>query len=81
MSICRRVSETPEHYVVHVERGGGHLPIKNGAAPDAHVIFNAARRIAFTLKRLRDIETSQSMAYLGKGRVLDLRMVVPLEKD
>jgi len=40
----------------------------------ARVIFNAARRIAFTLRRLRDIEASQSMALLGKGRMLDLRM-------
>jgi PAS domain S-box-containing protein len=40
----------------------------------ARVIFNAARRIAFTLRRLRDIESSHSMALLGKGRMLDLRM-------
>jgi PAS domain S-box-containing protein len=40
----------------------------------ARVIFNAARRIAFTLRRLRDIETSQSTALSGKGRMLDLRM-------
>jgi len=40
----------------------------------ARVIFNAARRIAFTLRRLRDIEASQSMALLGKDRMLDLRM-------
>ena len=40
----------------------------------ARVIFNAARRIAFTLRRLRDIEASHSMALLGKGRILDLRM-------
>jgi PAS domain S-box-containing protein len=45
----------------------------------ARVIFNAARRIAFTLKRLRDIEASHSMALLGKGRMLDLRMDAPPE--
>ena len=47
----------------------------------ARVIFNAARRIAFTLRRLRDIESSHAMALLGKGRMLDLRMVTPPEKD
>jgi hypothetical protein len=45
----------------------------------ARVIFNAARRIAFTLRRLRDIEASQSMALLGKGRMLDLRVDAPPE--
>jgi PAS domain S-box-containing protein len=45
----------------------------------ARVIFNAARRIAFTLRRLRDIEASHSMALLGKGRMLDLRMAAPPE--
>jgi hypothetical protein len=39
----------------------------------ARVIYNAARRIAFTLRRLRDIEASQSMALPAKGRMLDLR--------
>jgi PAS domain S-box-containing protein len=118
VSACRRSSEAAEYYVVQVETSGGHLPVRNGAAPDAlayrvgealheignaltplmvstqliveqsksgeindsaHVIFNAAKRIAFTLRRLRDIETSQSMAYLGQGRMLDLRMVAPPE--
>jgi len=45
----------------------------------ARVIFNAARRIAFTLRRLRDIEAAHSMALLGKGRMPDLRMVAPPE--
>ena len=45
----------------------------------AHMIFNAARRIAFTIKRLHDIESSRLMALLGKGRMLDLRMVAPPE--
>ena len=44
----------------------------------AHVIFNAARRIAFTLRRLRGLkDLPQSVAYLGEGRMLDLRMVPP----
>jgi PAS domain S-box-containing protein len=43
----------------------------------AHVIFNAARRIAFTLRRLRGIKDVQAVAYLGPARMLDLRMVAP----
>jgi len=44
----------------------------------AHVIFNSARRIAFTLRRLRGLkDLHQSVAYLGEGRMLDLRMVPP----
>jgi PAS domain S-box-containing protein len=43
----------------------------------ARIVFNAARRIAFTLRRLRDIEASQSTLLFGKGRVLDLRMIAP----
>jgi PAS domain S-box-containing protein len=43
----------------------------------AHVIFNAARRIAFTLRRLRGIKDLQAVAYLGSSRMLDLRMVAP----
>jgi len=112
-SACRETSGSPEYYVIQVESAGEHLPIKNGAAPDAmtyrvgealheignaltplmvntqliveqsksddisdlaRVIFNAARRIAFTLRRLRDIEVSQSMASAAKGRMLDLRI-------
>jgi len=47
----------------------------------AHVIFNAARRIAFTLRRLRGLkDLHQSVAYLGEGRMLDLRTVPPPEK-
>jgi PAS domain S-box-containing protein len=45
----------------------------------AHMIFNAARRIAFTIKRLHDIESSRLMTLLGKGRMLDLRMAAPPE--
>jgi PAS domain S-box-containing protein len=43
----------------------------------AQVIFNAARRIAFTLRRLRGIKDSQQVAYLGPGRMLDLRTIAP----
>jgi len=46
----------------------------------AHAIFNAARRIAFTLRRLRGIKDSQSVAYLGQDRMLDLRTVAPPNK-
>lgn len=46
----------------------------------AHVIFNAARRIAFTLRRLRGLKDFQSVAYLGESRMLDLRKVAPPEK-
>jgi PAS domain S-box-containing protein len=46
----------------------------------AHVIFKAARRIAFTLRRLRGLkDVQQSVAYLGEARMLDLRMVPPPE--
>jgi PAS domain S-box-containing protein len=43
----------------------------------AHQIFKAARRIAFTLRRLRGIEDAKPVAYLGQSRMLDLRMVPP----
>jgi PAS domain S-box-containing protein len=46
----------------------------------AHAIFNAARRIAFTLRRLRGIKDLQSVAYLGQARMLDLRTVAPPNK-
>jgi len=46
----------------------------------AHVIFNAARRIAFTLRRLRGLAQLQSVAYLGQARMLDLRTVAPPRK-
>jgi PAS domain S-box-containing protein len=54
---------------------------KTGEIRDsAQVIFNAARRIAFSLRRLRGIEDSLPVAYLGPGRMLDLRMVAPPKK-
>lgn len=43
----------------------------------AHQIFKAARRIAFTLRRLRGIQDGQPVAYVGQSRMLDLRMVPP----
>jgi PAS domain S-box-containing protein len=43
----------------------------------AQVIFHAARRIAFTLRRLRGVRDLQQVAYLGPGRMLDLRTVAP----
>jgi PAS domain S-box-containing protein len=47
----------------------------------AHAIFNAARRIAFTLRRLRGLKDSQSVAYTGQARMLDLRTVAPPSKS
>ncbi|MFL5482907.1 MAG: PAS domain S-box protein [Gemmatimonadaceae bacterium] len=43
----------------------------------AHEIFKAARRIAFTLRRLRGIDDRQPVAYVGADRMLDLRLVAP----
>lgn len=43
----------------------------------AQEIFKAARRIAFTLRRLREIKDVQPVAYLGQDRMLDLRLVAP----
>jgi PAS domain S-box-containing protein len=44
----------------------------------AHEIFNAARRIAFTLRRLRGLQDLHPQsAYVGESRMLDLRMVPP----
>jgi len=43
----------------------------------AQEIFKAARRIAFTLRRLRGIKDVQPVAYLGENRMLDLRLVAP----
>lgn len=41
-------------------------------------IFKAARRIAFTLRRLRRVDDTHPVAYIGEQRMLDLRMVAPL---
>jgi PAS domain S-box-containing protein len=43
----------------------------------AHQIFKAARRIAFTLRRLRGIEDGPLVAYVGESRMLDLRLIEP----
>lgn len=44
----------------------------------AKEIFKAARRIAFTLRRLRRVDdVSSPVAYLGEDRMLDLRMIPP----
>ena len=43
----------------------------------AHQIFKAARRIAFTLRRLRGVQDGHAVAYVGQNRMLDLRMVPP----
>lgn len=43
----------------------------------AQQIFKAARRIAFTLRRVCGIEEVQPVAYLGQNRMLDLRLLRP----
>ena len=43
----------------------------------AEAIFKAARRIAFSLRRLRRVHDRQPVAYLGQNRMLDLRLVEP----
>jgi PAS domain S-box-containing protein len=43
----------------------------------AREIFTAARRIAFTLRRLRRVHDTPRSAYLGENRMLDLRLVAP----
>lgn len=44
----------------------------------AKEVFKAARRIAFTLRRLRRVDdVSSPVAYLGEERMLDLRMIPP----
>ena len=40
-------------------------------------VFKAARRIAFTLRRLRRIDDPHPVAYIGEQRMLDLRMLQP----
>ena len=47
----------------------------------AQQIFKAARRIAFTLRRLRGIEDEPSVAYVGQSRMLDLRLLDPSSPD
>ena len=55
---------------------------KRGDISDsAQEIFKAARRIAFTLRRLRGIKDGQPVAYLGQDRLLDLRLVAPPQDE
>jgi len=50
---------------------------KSEIRESAHQIFKAARRIAFTLRRLRGVQHAQPVAYLGEDRLLDLRLIPP----
>jgi len=43
----------------------------------AQQIFKAARRIAFSLRRLRGVDDGSPVAYVGQHRMLDLRMIAP----
>jgi PAS domain S-box-containing protein len=43
----------------------------------AQEIFKAARRIAFTLRRLRGLKDGPAVAYVGQSRMLDLRLISP----
>jgi PAS domain S-box-containing protein len=54
---------------------------KSEIRESAHQIFKAARRIAFTLRRLRGTQDIQPVAYLGESRMLDLRLVAPPTPD
>lgn len=47
----------------------------------ARQIFKAARRIAFTLRRLRSVDDIRQVAYLGQEPLLDLRLVAPPQPD
>ena len=44
-------------------------------------VFKAARRIAFTLRRMRKIDDAHPVAYIGEQRMLDLRMLPPKSDD
>jgi PAS domain S-box-containing protein len=44
----------------------------------ARLVLNSTRRIAFTLRRLRGLkDLRHSVAYIGEGRMLDLRTIPP----
>jgi PAS domain S-box-containing protein len=43
----------------------------------ADQIFKSARRIAFTLRRLRGVDDPPAVAYVGENRMLDLRLLTP----
>ena len=50
---------------------------ENEVGQSADAIFKAARRIAFSLRRLRRVHDTQPVAYIGQNRLLDLRLVEP----
>lgn len=54
---------------------------RDDISDSAQEIFKAARRIAFTLRRLRGIKDVQPVAYLGQDRMLDLRLVAPRKDE
>jgi PAS domain S-box-containing protein len=54
---------------------------RDDISDSAQEIFKAARRIAFTLRRLRGIKDVQPVAYLGQDRMLDLRLVAPPKNE
>lgn len=43
----------------------------------AQQVFKAARRIAFTLRRMRGVQDFPKVAYVGDHRLLDLRLLEP----
>ena len=43
----------------------------------AQQVFKAARRIAFVLRRMRGVEDTPKVAYLGADRLLDLALIAP----
>lgn len=47
----------------------------------AHQVFKAARRIAFVLRRMRGVEDSPKVAYVGTERLLDLARIAPPESE
>lgn len=54
---------------------------KKEVRESAQQIFKAARRIAFTLRRMRGVEEAPAVAYVGQERMLDLRMIAPPPAD
>ena len=61
--------------LVERSRGSG-----SEIAESAAQIFKAARRIAFTLRRVWGLHEAQPVAYLGQSRMLDLRLLPPSEQ-
>lgn len=50
---------------------------KKELGESAQQIFKSARRIAFTLRRLRGLDDPPVVAYVGEERMLDLRLLAP----